>query len=151
MTATFAPGAVATDKLIVLGNWPNGLDVPVPSGGTAVKTFGLQQCNLDGTNCTRPFGDYLNSPAAGGTQRVSGMELQYTGFQGVSYGSGANKLVTITINTGGNKIYVYNPNFTTTAQAYPVLLPSTSDGSTLTFKTFRPIVCTVTTPNVAGQ
>ena len=150
MTATFAPGAVATDKLIVLGNWPNGLDVPVPSGETAVKTFGLQQCNLDGTNCTSPFGDYANSPAAGGTQRVSGMELQYTGYQGVAFGSGTNKLVTITINTGGNKIYIYNPNFTTTAQAYKPL-PSTSDGSTLTFNTFRPIVWTVTTPTVAGQ
>ena len=147
ITATFAPGAVATDKLIVLGNWPNGLDVPTPSGETAVKTFGLQQCNLDGTGCTSPYGDYVNSPV-GGTQQISGMTLDYTAYQGVTFGSGLNKLVTITINTGGDKVYIYTPNFTRTADAYKPLL-STSDGSTLTFKTFRPIVWTVTTPTVA--
>lgn len=142
ITATFAPGALSGPKLIVLGNWPNGLDVPPPNQETAVKTFGLQQCNLDGTNCTSPFGDYPNSPS--GTQRISGQTYTYTGYQGVTFGSAKNKLVTITIQTDGQKIYIYNPNFQTTAQAYPVLLPSSSDGSTLTFQTFRPIVWTVT-------
>jgi hypothetical protein len=145
ITATFAPGALAGSRLIVLGNWPNGLDVPPPNSETAVKTFGLQQCNLDGTGCTSPFGDYSNSPALGGTQLVSGMTLRYTGYQNVTFGSAINKLVSITINTSGNKIYIYNPNFSGTASAYPTLLPSISDGTTLTFQTFRPIVWTVTT------
>lgn len=69
VTATFAPGALTSAKLVVLGNWPNGLDVPPPNGETAVKTFGLQVCNLDGTGCTSPFGDYNNSPS-GGTQPI---------------------------------------------------------------------------------
>ncbi|GAC1658256.1 MAG: hypothetical protein NVS9B1_17770 [Candidatus Dormibacteraceae bacterium] len=149
ITATFAPGAVSRDRLIVLGNWPNGLDVPTPTGETAVKTFGIQQCDLDRTNCTSPFGDYANSPTAGGTQRISGMELQYTGVQGVKFGSAANKLVTVTVDTTGNKVYIYNPNFSDTFDAYK-LLPSSSVGSTLTFKTFRPIVWTVTSPTLAG-
>ena len=55
ITATFAPGAVTSDRLIVLGNWPNGLDV-TPPAGTAVKTFGLQECNTDYTGCTSVFG-----------------------------------------------------------------------------------------------
>ena len=149
ITATFAQGAVAKPQLIVLGNWPNGLDVPTPAGETAVKTFGLQRCDLDGTHCTSPFGDYMNSPNVDGTQRISGMNLAYTGYQGVTFGNGGNKLVTITINTSGNKVYIYNPNFSDTADAYK-LLPSTSDGTTLTFKTFRPIVWTVTSSTVAG-
>lgn len=151
ITATFAAGAVTSQKLIVLGNWPNGLDVPPPNGETAVKTFGLQRCDLDGTNCTSPYGDFPNSPAAGGTQSISGMDLQYTGFQGVTFGGLSNKLVTITVNTDGNKVYIYNPNVSTTAGAYPALLPSSSNGSTLTFRTFRPIVWTVTSPAGAGS
>ena len=144
ITATFAQGAVTGgDHLIVLGNWPNGLDVAPPNGVTAVKTFGLQQCALDGTNCTSPFGDYTNSPAAG-SQRISGMDLQYTAYQGVKFGTPSDKKVTITINTEGSKVYIYNPNFSDTAHAYPMLLTSSSDGSTLTFQTFRPIVWTVT-------
>lgn len=156
ITATFAPGAVSTEKLIILGNWPNGLDVAPPNGEAAVKTFSLQQCNADGTNCTSAFGDFPNSPA--GSERIRGQMYEYTGFQGapgaaagVKWGSPTNKLVTISIATGGNKIYIYNPNFNTSAQAYPVLLPSTNDGSTLTFQTFRPIVWTVTTPPTSGQ
>jgi hypothetical protein len=151
ITATFAAGAVAADTLIVLGNWPNGLDVPPPNGVPAIKTFGLQACLPNGTDCTSPFGDYPNSPSPGGTQKISGMDLQYTGFRGVTFGSAANKLVTITINTDGSKIYIYNPNFSDTADAYPTLLPSSSNGTRLTFSTFRPIVWTVTTALGASQ
>jgi len=38
------------------------------------------------------------------------------------------------------------PNVTDTAHAYPKLLPSTSDGQSLTFQTFQPIVWTLTAP-----
>jgi hypothetical protein len=145
VTATFAPGAVSSPKLIILGNWPNGLDVPPPNGEVAVKTFGLQQCNPDGTDCTSVFGNFPNSPA--GTEKIAGRTYPYTAFQpGVMFGSATNKLVTITVNTGGNKVYIYNANFQTTTQAYPKLLPSTSNGSTLTFQTFQPIVWVVTAP-----
>ncbi len=41
-------------------------------------------------------------------------------------------------------MYVYNPNVTDTAHAQ--LLPSTSDGRSLTFQTFQPIVWTLTAP-----
>jgi hypothetical protein len=156
ITATFAAGAVAEEKLIILGNWPNGLDVAPPNGEIAVKTFSLQQCNADGTNCTSAFGDYPNSPA--GSERIHGQTYDYTGFQGtpgaaagVKWGTAVNKKVTITIATGGDKIYIYNPNFNDTARAYPVLLPSSSNGSSLTFQTFRPIVWTVTTPPTSGN
>lgn len=145
VTATFAPGAVASPKLIILGNWPNGLDVPPPNGEVAVKTFGLQQCNPDGTRCTSVFGNFPNSPA--GSEKIRGQDVPYTAFQpGVAYGSASNKRVTITINTSGDKVYVYNANVQDTARAYPKLLPSTSDGSTLTFQTFQPIVWVVTVP-----
>ncbi|GAC1451262.1 MAG: hypothetical protein PVSMB4_10980 [Ktedonobacterales bacterium] len=160
ITATFAPGAVADEKLIILGNWPNGLDVAPPNGEVAVKTFSLQQCNADGTYCTSAFGDYPNSPA--GSERINGQTYDYTGFQGAPGAAvgvtwlnpattPATKLVTITIATGGDKIYIYNPNFSDTARAYPVLLPSSSNGSSLTFQTFRPIVWTVTTPPTSGN
>ena len=144
ITASFAPGALDGTYLIVLGNWPNGLDVPPPNGEVAVKTFGLQRCAPDGTQCTSVFGDFPNSPA--GTERVRGETLAYTGYQGVTFGSAKNKLVTISIATGGNHVYIYNANFNNTTHAYPALLPSTSGGGTLTFKTFRPIVWVVTTP-----
>ncbi|GAC1396028.1 MAG: hypothetical protein NVSMB65_15150 [Chloroflexota bacterium] len=145
LTATFAPGAVSSPKLIILGNWPNGLDVPPPNGETAVKTFGLQQCNADGTNCTSVFGNFPTSPA--GTEKIHGQDTPYTAFQpGVAYGSAAHKLVTISIETGGDKVYVYNANFGDTARAYPKLLPSVSGNGTLTFQTFQPIVWVVTTP-----
>ncbi|GAC1655083.1 MAG: hypothetical protein NVS4B8_30250 [Herpetosiphon sp.] len=153
VTATFAPGAITdpNGKLIVLGTWPNGLDVPPPNGETAVKTFGLQQCALDGTNCTSPFGNFPNAPAAA-TQQISGLTLGYTAFQpNVAYGSATNKLVTITVETNGTNVYIYNPNFATTAEAYPKRLPSTSDGTTLTFQTFQPIVWTITTPATASS
>jgi hypothetical protein len=147
MTATFAPGAVAQNDLVILGNWPNGLDVPPPSG-QAVKTFGLQVCNDSTgtpTGCTSEFGNYPTSPA--GTERIDGKSISYTAYQpGVTFGSAGNKLVTFTIDTGGTNVYVYNPNFSTTAQAYPKLLPSSSADGVLTFQTFQPIVWTVTSP-----
>lgn len=146
MTATFAPGALTSPRLIILGNWPNGLDVAPPDGQIAVKTFGLQQCTPTGADCTSVFGNFPNSPA--GSERIHGETILYTAFQpGVAYGSAANKLVTFTINTDGNRVYVYNANFQDTARAYPKLLPSTSDGTTLTFQTFQPIVWVVTAPS----
>jgi len=145
LTATFAPGAVSSPKLIILGNWPNGLDVPPPNGETAVKTFGLQQCNADGTTCTSVFGNFPNAPA--GSEKIHGQETPYTAFQpGVAYGTATQKLVTISIHTGGSKVYVYNATFQDTARAYPKLLPSTSSNGTLTFQTFQPIVWVVTAP-----
>lgn len=154
ITATFAPGAVASDRLIVLGNWPNGLDVTPPMG-TAVKTFGIQECNVDYTGCTSVFGNYPNSPA--GSEKIHGQVVPYSAFQplgttpnadgNTTFGTAQNKLVTITTNTTADKVYVYNANNTTTATAYPKLLPSTSDGSTLTFQTFQPIVWTLTAPS----
>jgi len=55
-----------------------------------------------------------------------------------NFGTNTNKLVTITANTGANRVYVYNANNPTTATAYPKLLDSTSDGSTLTFRRSSP-------------
>lgn len=146
MTATFAPGAVAQKDLVILGNWPNGLDAAPPSGHV-VKTFGLQVCtDTTGvpTNCTSELGNFPTSPA--GTQRVDGMTLPYTVFQnGVDFGSPSSKLVTVTVHTGGSNVYIYNPNGSSTGTAYPKLLPSTSGSGTLTFQTFQPIVWAVTT------
>lgn len=117
-----------------------------PTRGQAVKTFGLQVCDdTTGTptNCTSEFGNYPTSP--NGTERIRGTSIPYTGYQkGVSFGSGTNKLVTISVNTGGDKVYIYNPN--PSAVAYPKLLPSTTANGVLTFKTFQPIVWTVTSP-----
>ena len=153
ITATFAPGAVARDRLIVLGNWPNGQDVTPPTG-TAVKTFGIQECNTDYTGCTSVFGNYANSPA--GSEKIRGQVVPYSGFQklgitpnsegNTTFGTAENKLVTITTNTAADTVYVYNANNSTTASAYPKLLPSSSNGTTLTFQTFQPIVWTLTAP-----
>ncbi|MBC7593378.1 MAG: hypothetical protein H7288_05480 [Kineosporiaceae bacterium] len=44
-----------------LGDWPNGLDLTPPTG-TAVKTFGLQECNVDHTGCS-PIGRGVRAPA----------------------------------------------------------------------------------------
>jgi len=149
ITAAFAPGAVAQNDLAILGNWPNGLDVTPPTG-QAVKTFGLQICNDSTgtpTDCTSEFGNYPNSPSAGGTERVDGRIISYTGPQsGVNFGTATNKLVTFTIDTGVSAVYVYNPDFHTTEQAYPKLLPSTTSSGVLTFQTFQPIVWTLTSP-----
>lgn len=154
ITATFAPGAVTSDRLIVLGNWPNGLDVAPPTG-TAVKTFGIQECKTDYTGCTSVFGNYANSPA--GSEKIRGQVVRYSSFQplgitpnsegNTTFGSAKNKLVTITTNTAANTVYVYNANNNTTPSAYPKLLPSSSNGTTLTFQTFQPIVWTLTAPS----
>ena len=153
ITATFAPDAVARDRLIVLGNWPNGQDITPPKG-TAVKTFGIQECNTDYTGCTSVFGNYANSQA--GTEKIRGQVVPYSGFQALgitpnsagntTFGTAKNKLVTITTNTAADTVYVYNANNSTTAAAYPKLLPSSSNGTTLTFQTFQPIVWTLTAP-----
>ncbi len=132
ITATFAAHAVTTDRLIILGNWPNGLDVTPPSG-TAVKTFGLQECNTDATACTSEFGNFLKGPTSpAGTERIHGHPLDYTAGHSLphaagntNFGTSTNKLVTITAQTGANKVYVYNANNTTTTGAYPTKLPST--------------------------
>jgi hypothetical protein len=149
ITATFAAGAVAQNDLVILGNWPNGQDVTPPSG-QAVKTFSLQVCDdSTGTprNCTSEFGNFPNSPA--GTERIDGMTLPYSagGQTGVNFGTMTNKLVTIAIATGGSAVYIYNPNFSNTQQAYPKLLPSTVSNGVLTFLTFQPIVWTLTSPS----
>ncbi|HLI43342.1 MAG TPA: hypothetical protein VKU92_02595 [Acidimicrobiales bacterium] len=149
ITATFAAGAVTHDELAILGNWPNGQDVTPPSG-QAVKTFGLQVCDDSSgtpTDCTSELGNYPASPSAGGTERVDGKTLTYTGVQsGVDFGTASDKLVTFTIDTGASAVYIYDPNLGTTAQAYPKLLPSTESGGSLVFQTFQPIVWTLTSP-----
>lgn len=149
VTATFLPGAVTSTKIAILGNWPNGLDVPPPTG-QAVKTFGLQICddtNGVPTNCTSEFGNYPYSPGSttGPTERIDGMTVSYAAGQttGVNFGSKSDKLVNITVNTGGQGVYIYNPNVATSAGAYPVLLPSTTANGVLSFSTFQPIVWTV--------
>ena len=149
ITATFATGAVSHDELAILGNWLNGLDVTPPSG-RAVKTFSLQVCNDSAgtpTDCTSELGNYPTSPLAGGTERIDGQTIAYTGPQtGVNFGTATDKLVSFTIRTGASAVHIYDPNATTAAQAYPKLLPSTSSHGTLTFQTFQPIVWTLTSP-----
>ncbi len=150
ITATFAKGAVSTPELAILGNWPNGLDVAPPSG-YAVKTFSLQICTI-GTNnvpkvCTSELGNYPNAPSSGGTERIDGQTVTYSGFQtGVNFGTATDKLVSFTVDTGASAVYIYNPNATTTSAAYPKLLPSTVSDGTLSFQTFQPIVWTLTSP-----
>ena len=166
ITVTFRPGAVQSARYIILGNWPNGLDVTPPSGQRVVKTFGLQECApnpqhdgpLSGT-CTSEFGNYSNSPS--GTEWIKGMKIAFTGTQAlgtsptkngnVNFGTLSDKLVTISIATGGGSVYIYNPNPNANANAnaktaYPTELPSTSANGVLTFRTFQPIVWTVTSP-----
>ena len=92
-------------------------------------------------------------PAASGTERILGDQVPYSAGHALpdaagntNFGDATNKKVSITINTGADTVYVYNANFNDTAHAYPKLLPSTSDGTTLTFQTFQPIVWTLPTP-----
>ena len=149
ISATFAPGAVSQRSLVVLTNWPNGLDVAPPSG-QAVKTFGLQVCNdATGTptQCTSEFGNYANAPS--GTERIAGMPLAFQGGAqtGVNFGSLTNKLVSISVRTGGANVYIYNPNGAA-GSAYPKLLPSSASAGVLTFSTFQPIVWVVTSPSM---
>ncbi|MDA8262255.1 MAG: hypothetical protein M0Z47_05420 [Actinomycetota bacterium] len=147
ITATFAKGAVSEQVLAIITSWPNGLDVAPPSGH-AVKTFGLQICNdSKGTisDCTSEFGNYPNSPK--GTERINGQVVSYTGPQtGVNFGTLNDKLVSFTIHTGATAVYIYNPNYSTTTEAYPKLLPSKNSRGVLTFQTFQPIVWTLTSP-----
>ena len=160
ITVSFAKGAVQSARYIILGNWPNGLDI-APHSGQAVKTFGLQECTPNAQNdgpksgtCTSEFGNYSNSPS--GTEWIKGMTIGYmagqtlspnTDLQGgdVNFGSLTNKKVTITVATGGSNVYIYNPN-PNAKTAYPTELPSTSANGVLTFQTFQPIVWTVTSP-----
>ena len=98
--------------------------------------------------CSSVMGNYPNA-TTGGTERVDGRTLSYGPYvanttgngPGITFGSATNKLVTVTVDTGGSQVYIYNP----TAKAYPVLLPSTSSDGVLTFETFQPIVWAVTT------
>jgi len=152
ITATFAAGAVTTDRLIILGNWPNGLDVTPPTG-TIVRTLGLQECNTNGTACTSELGNFPNSPA--GIQRLRGQQIDYTAGHplpdvagNTNFGTNTNKLVTITTNTGANRVYVYNANNPTTATAYPgcwaapataLLLPSRRSSPSSGWRPPRPI------------
>ena len=97
ISATFAPGAVSQRSLVVLTNWPNGLDVAPPSG-QAVKTFGLQVCaDTSGTptSCTSEFGNYSGAPS--GSERIDGMTLDFGSGQAtdVNFGTLANKLVAV--------------------------------------------------------
>lgn len=131
--------------------WPNGLDVTPPTG-TAVKTFGLRECSTDYTGCTSVFSNYANSPA--GTEKIRGQDVPYSAFQqlgitpnsegNTTFGTAKNRLVMITTNSTADTVYVYDPSYSATAFAYPKLLPSSSDGTTLTFSTFQPIVWTLT-------
>ena len=125
-----------------------------------MKTFGPQECDVDYTDCTSVFGNYANSPS--GTEKIQGQVVTYSAFQppgstpnregNTIFGTAMNKLVTITTNTAADTdtdtdtVHVYNANNSTTASAYPKLLPSSSDGTTLAFQTFQPVVWTLTAP-----
>ena len=101
ITADFKRGAVTSPRLIILGNWPNGLDVPTPAGTHAVKTFGIQECNTDGTACTSELGNFQakqvtldggsteSVPASpAGTQKVMGQTYEYEAGQPLPDGHG---------------------------------------------------------------
>jgi len=156
ITATFKPGAVTTPRLIILGNWPNGLDVTPPTGTTAVKTYGLQECNTDGTACTSALGNFLAKPGVpaspAGNEKIKGTIYPYDAGHALpdtagntNFGTAANKLVTITTQTDANTVLLYNANADTTAAAYKQL-PSTSVPGGIAFNTFQPVVWTLTTP-----
>ncbi len=151
ITATFARGAVTSPRLIILGNWPNGLDVPTPAGTTAVKTFGLQECNTDGTACTSALGNFPNSPA--GSEKIKGTSYPYDaghalpdGEGNTNFGSASEKLVTITTRTAADTVLLYNANADTTAAAYTTLPSQRVDGA-IVFDTFQPVVWTLTVPS----
>ena len=149
-----SPGAVLVLNIRnVKVSWRNGLDVSSPMG-TAVKTFGLRECSIVYTGCTSAFGNCANSPA--GTEEIRGQAVPYSAFQqmeitpnsegNTTFGTAKNRLVTITTNTTADTVYVCDPNFIATAFAYPKLLPSSGDGTTLIFQTSQPIVWTLTAP-----
>lgn len=156
ITVSFGSGAVSSDRYIILGNWPNGQDSPPPSG-QAVKTFGLQECAIDPSTggpasgtCTSEFGNYPGTQA--GSENLRGQQISYTGYQSptsntfgnTNFGTMSGKLVTITIDTGGDAVYIYNPN-PNPAFTYKELTSKSGSGQ-LTFQTFQPIVWTVTSP-----
>ena len=156
ITATFKPGAVTTPRLIILGNWPNGLDVTPPAGTTAVKTFGLQECDTSGGHCTSALGNFLAKPGApaspAGSENIKGIAYPYEAGHALpdaagntNFGTATNKLVTITTRTGADTVLLYNANADTTAAAYKVL-PSTRVAGGVSFETFQPVVWTLTTP-----
>lgn len=157
ITATFKPGAVTSPRLIILGNWPNGLDVPTPAGTTAVKTFGLQECNTDGSGCTSALGNFLAktgvpaSPA--GSEKIKGTTYPYDAGHALpdaagnsNFGTATNKLVTITTETAADTVLLYDANADTTDGAYKVL-PSTRVSGGIAFDTFQPVVWTLTVPS----
>ena len=156
ITATFKPGAVTTPRLVILGNWPNGLDVTPPTGTTAVKTYGLQECNTDGTACTSALGNFLAKPGVpaspAGSEKIKGTTYPYTAGHALpdaagntNFGTATNKLVTITTETSADTVLLYNANADTTAAAYKQL-PSTLVAGGIAFETFQPVVWTLTTP-----
>ena len=98
-----------------------------------MKTFSLQECNVDYTGCTSVFGNYANSPSV--SEKTRGQVVPCSAFQ--QRGTTPNREGNTTFGTAKN---------TTTSSAYPKSLPSSSDGTTLTFQTFQPIVWTLTAP-----
>ncbi len=155
ITATFKPGAVTSPRLIILGNWPNGLDVTPPAGTTAVKTFGLQECNTDGTACTSALGNFLAKPGVpaspAGSEKIKGTTYPYDAGHALpdaagntNFGTRTNKLVTITTRTSADTVLLYNANADTTELAY-TNLPSTPVAGGISFDTFQPVVWTLTT------
>jgi len=159
ITVRLAPKAVASPRQIILSVFPDTQDVTPPAGQTAVKTFGVQECAADFSGCTSVNGNFPNSP--GGTQQVAGRTVHSTAFQklsatpnshgNTSLGTMADKRVTISTQTAGTKVFIYNPNPSDTAHAYPKLLPSTSMNGVNTFKTFMPIQWAITSPTSAAS
>ena len=159
ITVTLAKGAVASNRRIILSSSPSSQDVTPPKGEKALVTFGLQECRTDYTGCTSVFGNFPTSPA--GTEKVNGKTATFTAFQKLSttansegnttFGSMSAKLVTIKTVTSGTDVFIYNPNPTTTAAAYPKLLPSTSANGVNTFKTFMPIAWVIASHTTAGS
>ena len=158
ITATFKAGAVKTPRLIILGNWPNGLDVPTPSGTTAVKTYGLQECNVDYSHCTSALGNYFGTPnvpdSPAGSEKIKGKTVPYEaghalpdGNGNTNFGTAVDKGVTITTQTDATTVLVYNANADTTAAAYPKDLHGTRVDGGIVFKTFQPVVWTLTVPS----
>ncbi len=159
ITVTLAKGAVQSNRRIILSSSPSSQDVTPPKGEKALVTFGLQECKTDYTGCTSVFGNFPTSPA--GTENVNGKTATFTAFQklgttansegNTTFGSMTAKLVTIKTVTPGTDVFVYNPNPTTTAAAYPKLLPSTSANGVNTFKTFMPIAWVIASHTTAGS
>ena len=157
ITATFKPDAVTSPRLIILGNWPNGLDVAPFAGTTAVKTYGLQECNTDGTACTSALGNFLAKPGVpaspAGSEKIKGTTYGYDGGHALpdaagnsNFGTAGNKLVTISTQTDADTVLLYNANADTTDLAYKKL-PSTRVTGGIAFDTFQPVVWTLTVPS----